>query len=232
MDTSGSSTLSIALDLVVLAVGLQIAARLRPVNRRFPVVALFATIVIGVPSLLQYAFPAIGDALSRRPALELSGQWWRVVTALLAQDGGLAGAVFNLIVVAVVVTLGERAWGRWRAIILFLGPSILLNLLAVAWNASGGGSSFASDGLLLSMCALGVLTLRRPLVIACAAIALVSGIVLVAANDAHGVAMLLGAALGLLFGYSRRSARPVAESENVHVDDPDPGRDPGDDRGR
>ena len=86
---------------------------------------------------------------------------------------------------------------------LFLGPSIALNLLAVAWNAPGGGSSFASDALLLSMCSLGVLTLRRPLVLVCAGVAGAAGIVLVIANDAHGVAMLLGAALGVAFGFRR-----------------------------
>ena len=210
MDTTGESTLSIILDLVVLVAGLQVAARLRPVNRRFPIVALVATIVIGIPSLLQFAFPSIGIALSRQPSLEAHGQWWRVLTAIAAQDGGLIGAIFNLLVVAAVVTLGERAWGRWRTVVLFLGPSIVLNLLAVAWNAPGGGSSFASDGLLLSMCALGVLTLRRPLIIVCAGIAIAAGVVLVVANDAHGVAMVLGAGLGLGFGYGRRS-RPVTQ---------------------
>jgi membrane associated rhomboid family serine protease len=199
MDTSGESTLSIILDLVVLLVGLQVAARLPPANRRFPIVALVATIVIGVPSMLQFAFPSIGDALSRRPSLELRGEWWRVVTAILAQDGGLVGAIFNLVVVAVVVTMGERAWGRWRVVVLFLAPSIVLNLLALAWNAPGGGSSFASDGLLLSLCALGALTVRRPLILVCSAIALAAGIVLIIANDAHGVAMVLGALLGTIF---------------------------------
>lgn len=218
MDTSGQSTLSIVLDLVVLVAGLQVAIRLPARNRTFPIVALVATVVIGIPSLLQFAFPAIGDALSRKPALELSGQWWRVGTALLAQDGGLIGAIFNLLVVAVVVFFAERAWGRWRAVVLFLVPSLVLNLLAVVWNAPGGGSSFASDGALLSMCALGVLTLRRPLVYVCAAIAVAAGLVLIAANDAHGVAMVLGFVLGLAFGYSLRANSGVAESGDGRSD--------------
>ncbi|MEJ1229760.1 MAG: rhomboid family intramembrane serine protease [Galbitalea sp.] len=212
MDTTGESTLSIVLSLVVLASGLQVAFRLRPLDRKFPIVALVLTVLIGIPSLLQFVFPQITDALSRRPALELDGQWWRVLTAVAAQDGGLAGAIFNLVVVAVVTTLGERAWGRWRMLVLFLAPSIILNLLAVAWNAPGGGSSFASDGLLLSMCALGVLQTRvlqtrRLLFVICTAIPVAAGIVLVVANDAHGVAMLVGAVLGLLFGLSRVNSR-------------------------
>jgi membrane associated rhomboid family serine protease len=220
VDTTGESTLSIILDLVALIAGLQVAARLRPVNRRFPIVAVLLTLVIGIPSLLQFAVPSIGAALSREPSLELQGQWWRVLTAVMAQDGGFVGAIFNLVVVAVVVTLGERAWGRWRTVVLFLGPSVVLNLLAVGWSAPGGGSSFASDALLLSMCALGVLTLRHPLILVCAGIAAAAGIVLVGANDAHGVAMLLGAVLGIGFGYGRRfsPAREVVSSDSARAE--------------
>lgn len=214
MDTSGASTLSIVLDLVVLAAGISVAVRLPVVNRRFPMVALVAVILVGVPSLLQFAYPAIGSALSREPSSELSGEWWRILTAVAAQDGGLGGAIFNLVVVAVVVTLGERAWGRWRTVVLFLGPSIVLNLLAVAWDAPGGGSSFASDGLLLSLCVLGVLTVRRPLILICSAIALSAGIVLIVANDAHGVAMVFGAVLGLAFGYPRRKGANVGKQQS------------------
>jgi membrane associated rhomboid family serine protease len=217
MDTSGESTLSIVLDLVVLAAGLQVAVRLPPTNRRFPIVALVAILAIGIPSLLQFAVPGIGAALSRRPSLELQGQWWRVLTAVAAQDGGLAGAIFNLLVVAAVVTLGERAWGRWRTVVLFLGPSIVLNLLAIAWNAAGGGSSFASDALLLSMCVLGVLTMPRPLLLICSGIAIAAGIALVIANDAHGVAMLLGAVLGLIFGYRRRTKPHSVKAPPIRV---------------
>lgn len=216
MDTSGESTLSIILFLVVLVFGLQVAFRMPVRNHDFPVVALALTVIIGVPSLLQFVFPAIGDALSRQPSLELQGQWWRVLTAVLAQDGGLVGAIFNLAVVAVVTVLGERVWGRWRMLLLFLLPSIILNLLAVAWNASGGGSSFASDGLLLSMCALGILTMRRVLILICGIVPLVAGIVLIASNDAHGVAIVLGVVLGVIFRLTdrrpRRSSWPRSRS--------------------
>lgn len=207
MDTSGESSLSIVLSLVVLVFGLQVAFRLRPVHRRFPVTAVVLTVLIGVPSLLQFAFPQITEALSRRPSLELDGQWWRVLTALTVQDGGVTGAIFNLVVVAVVTILGERAWAPGRILVLFLLPSIVLNLLAVTWNAPGGGSSFASDGLLLSMCALGVLSTRRRLFVICAVVAIASGVALIATNDAHGVAMLFGALLGTLFWLQRRTQR-------------------------
>jgi hypothetical protein len=213
VDTSGDGVANVILYIVVLALFVQVGLRLLRVStvpRRFPLVALVTTIVIGVPSLLQFAVPAIATSLERNPGLTLhDGQWWRVFTAVLAQDGGLVAAIFNLFVVAGVTLLGEWIWGRWRTIVLFLLPSIILNLLAIAvWNASGGGSSFASDGLLMSMCGLALVTLPDVLARVFAVVTILIGLALVIfLNDAHGVAILLGAALGILFALPRLRAR-------------------------
>lgn len=215
MNTSGDGVANVILYLVVLVLFVQVGIRLLRASslpRRFPIVALAATVVVGVPSLLQFAWPSIATSLARNPELTIShGQWWRVVTALLAQDGGLAGAVFNLLVVAGVTLLGEWIWGRWRTIVLFLLPSIILNLLAVwAWHASGGGSSFASDGLLMSMCGLALVTPADRIAIVCSTAAILIGVALIVfLDDAHGLAILVGAALGVLFALPRiRRGRP------------------------
>jgi hypothetical protein len=215
VDTSGDGVTNVILYIVVLGLFFQVAFRLLGAStapRRFPFVALTVTVLVGIPSLLQFAYPALGDALRRDPPLTLQdGQWWRVLTSVLAQDGGLLAAIFNLVVVAAVTVLGEWIWGRWRMLVLFVLPSIALNMLALAWNAPGGGSSFASDGLLMSICGLGLVVSRQVVVRICTIAALVIGVVLVALDDAHGVAMLLGAALGVglaLAGYRYRRARP------------------------
>ncbi len=211
MDTSGDSAASIALDLLLIALFGFVAVRMlrdaRP--RTVPVVALVATVVVGVPSLLQFAIPAIGRALRRDPAETLfHGQWWRPLTALLAQDGGIAAAVFNLILVAVITAASEWIVGRWRTVLFFLVPSILVNLLALSWGATGGGSSFAADGLMLAVilrCAIG----RADSAVRIAAVlAVASGVVLVLLDDAHGVAMLIGAVLGAVSAIRRQGARP------------------------
>jgi membrane associated rhomboid family serine protease len=213
VDTSGDGIANIFLYLIVLVLFSQVALRLLRANpgpRRLPLVALILTVAIGVPSLLQFALPAISDALGREPAMTLQhGQWWRVLTSVMAQDGGLVAAIFNLVVVAFVSTLAEWVWGRWRTVVLFVLPSIALNLLALAWNAPGGGSSFASDGLLMSLCGLGLVVSRSLIVRLCAVAAIAIGVTLVAINDAHGVAILVGAALGALFAIPRRRREPV-----------------------
>ena len=204
MDTSGEGAANVVLYLMVLAIFVNVAirlVRLSPLPRRFPWVALGAVVLIGVPSLLQFAVPGLGQALARNPELTLEhGQWWRVLTAVAAQDGGPAAAAFNLVVVALAVAVGEWTWGRWRTALLFLLPSIALNLLAIAWDRPGGGSSFAGDGLMFSVLALGALVGARLLRVLCAAAVVIAAASILWLNDAHGVAMLLGAVLGLLFG--------------------------------
>jgi len=213
MDTSGESALSIVLDIVVLALFAGVTAR--PLWRgalRRPWPAVVAVVVVGVPSLLQFAWPALGSALMREPDATLRhGEWWRVLTALFAQDGGIAAAVLNLLVVAIVMLAGNAVWGWWRAGLLFLGISVVLNLAALAWQP-GGGTSFASDGLLMATSArlaldgagtgpgaVGGRGLAGGSVLrVAAAVQLAAGVVLVAAGDAHGVALVLGFAVGAL----------------------------------
>ncbi|MHA7984339.1 hypothetical protein ACX9R5_00915 [Rathayibacter sp. CAU 1779] len=207
MDTSGESLVSIVGHLLVLAMFVNVGIRMLPSTRPVPWPALVFVVVIGVPSLLQPVIPAIPDALARDPhAILADGQWWRILTALVAQDGGEVAAIFNLLVVAVALTFGTWIWGPWIATALYVVPSIVLNLLAVAWDRPGGGSSFANDGLMFSVFALALLIgtrdAARPssrstmLVRVCAGISVVVAIVLVVSWDAHGVAMLLGLVLG------------------------------------
>lgn len=212
MDTSGDGTANIVLYLVVLAIFVQIVIRvmrewrLRPT---IPWLAILLAVVVGVPSLLQFVFPTVGEALRRNPPLTLhDGQWWRVVTSVAAQDGGLVAAIFNLVVIVAVVSAAEWLMGWWRALVLFAVPSIILNLLAIAWNAPGGGSSFASDGLLASVVALALVRSRSPIVRWLALAVVAIGIVLVAINDAHGLALLVGAAFGAAFALLGRWHQP------------------------
>jgi len=225
VDTSGGTALGIALQLLVLASFAGVTARpLWARAWRNPWPALGAVVVIGLPSLAQFAWPGLGAALMRDPeATCREGQWWRVLTALLAQDGGPAAAIFNLVVVALVLLAGTAAWGWWRALLLFVGCSVVLNLAALGWGP-GGGTSFASDGLLMAVSAR--LALRGGRSLRWAAVAQVAaGVVLIAAGDAHGVALVLGFALGaalaavndgrgreLVSTREARSSSPAADS--------------------
>ena len=57
--------------------------------------------VTAANSVLGLVVPAVLDALERTPD-GLHGQWWRLVTALFVQDGGVLGTVSNLAFLALL----------------------------------------------------------------------------------------------------------------------------------
>ena len=141
MDTSGDSTASIVVALVVLGAFLASAPRMvRGSERppRIPWLTVVLVVVIGIPSIAQYlGASTVGDALRREPELTLQhGEWWRVLTSLLAQDGGLVAAIYSLAVVAVAITFSSWIQGTWLTLAIFLFCSIVLNLLAIGWGAA------------------------------------------------------------------------------------------------
>jgi hypothetical protein len=71
--------------------------------------AVFA--VTAALSTAQVVWPAVLDALARTPAAR-DGEPWRLVTALIVQDGGLAGTLSNLAFLLVLGALAERVLRR------------------------------------------------------------------------------------------------------------------------
>jgi membrane associated rhomboid family serine protease len=203
MDTSGNGLANSALYAVMLWSAVLAALRmrsLRPLRAPFPAAALTLWLLVAVPSLLQFAFPSIYRALHRAPDLITQhGQWWRLLTAVLVQDGGVGGTAFNLAALAVVAIVAERLWGPCPAPAIFAACALAMNVLGVWWNAEGGGNSGATFGLAMSMAGLALLrgggSVRVLALPACGA-----AIALVAIGDGHGVVALFGAALGVAVG--------------------------------
>lgn len=210
MDTSGNGLANSLLYAALLWLAVLIGGRMRP-HRTFtpgrPYGALALWAVVAVPSLLQLTLvPSLYDTLHRDPGLIVHhGQWWRVITAAVVQDGGLHGTLFNLASLAVVGYVGERVWGARAVWGLFAACALLMNLLGVWWNAEGGGNSGATFGLAMTLAGAALLrgdagpvlpvlrvsALRVPAVLACGA-----AVALVALGDGHGVVALFGAACG------------------------------------
>jgi len=97
-------------------------------------------------SVLGLAVPAVLDALERTPD-GLHGQWWRTVTALFVQDGGVLGTVSNLAFLALLGVLAERLAGpRWW-LVAYFGAGLAGELAGYAWQPTGAGNSVAVCGL-------------------------------------------------------------------------------------
>lgn len=141
----------------VLAVKLRRSAGM--IRRRLgfvPVLTATVFVVTAVPSVLGLVVPAVEVALRRDgPAID-HGEVWRLVTALVVQDGGIAGTVFNLAGLAVVGVLAERLLSRRDWLIAYLTAALVGELVGWGgWQPVGAGNSIAVCGL-AGMLALGL----------------------------------------------------------------------------
>ena len=85
-------------------------------RRRLPVAAIVITTALIAGCLLEVAWPGALSALRTGPA----SAWWQVFTAPFVQDGGVAGALFNIVSAAIIVALAEWQWGRLIAAVIWL----------------------------------------------------------------------------------------------------------------
>jgi len=114
--------------------------------QRFPVVTAVVLAVTAVSSVLGLVFPGVLAALQRTPA-GLHGQWWRLGTALLVQDGGVVGTVSNLVFLLLLGAMAEQVAGPGRWLACYLGAGLAGELAGYAWQPTGAGNSVAVCGL-------------------------------------------------------------------------------------
>jgi rhomboid protease GluP len=168
-----------------------------PAARRWPVATVAALLVVGVPSAVQLTVaPSVLDRLERDRDAILAGEVWRLLTALVVQDGGTGGAVANLVALAVVGVVAEQVWSRRAWVAVALGGAFLAELWGLVVQPVGGGNSVAVFALAASLAM--VASMRGDLVArVLAGAALAAGAVLLVTGDLHGGAVLAGALLGL-----------------------------------
>ncbi len=87
--------------------------------------------------------------MRRDPAALAAGQWWRVVSPLVALDGNIwlhfVYDTLGLLLVGIVV---ERLLGPGRWLILFFAGALAGTVAGYAWNPYGAGTSIALCGLI------------------------------------------------------------------------------------
>lgn len=127
-----------------------------------------------------------------------SGEWWRLITPLFVQDGGLVGGVSNLVGLLVVGAIAEHLWGRWRMLAIFFGGAVVGELVGFAWQPVGAGNSIGNFALAASVALLCVAARERRMTQAFAYISLAADVVLVAMRDIHGAAAVAGFMMALV----------------------------------
>lgn len=208
MTASGDGILNAVLYAALLALCLPLGlaasrGRDRPrttfLTRREAIGALAIWLVVAIPSLAQAMDPALLPALWRDPQRVLGqGEAWRALTSGVVQDGGTAGTLFNLAILAVVAPVGVRAWGIGRAVLILVVAQLVFGVAAtVLVPQPGAGNSAATFALATSLAGRALVAVPDPGVRARAAGVAVISVACLVLGDAHGIAMLTGLALGV-----------------------------------
>lgn len=178
-----------------------------------PVTTIALALVTTAVSVVGNLDPYVLDALGRNRELLLAGQWWRLVTPLLVQDGGWAGTAFNLVALLVVGTFAEAINGGRALVAVYLVAGIVSEVVAYTLLQHQGfaGNSVAILGLAAS-CLVAFACLRRTLTQVFGIVGLIAGAALLVIGNLHGVGFAVGALAGaLLAAFPNLRSRPTAD---------------------
>ena len=167
---------------------------------KFPRTTFLLLLAISIPSALQFSFPTILSTFQRDYERFLHGDWWRLISPLFVQDGGVTGMIFNLFSLALVGSIAERIWNGRSMLITFFTGGIIAELVGFAWQPIGAGNSVGNFSLAASIAVVSLMhNLPKPMKIL-AILALGADFVLLGLRDIHGAAAMIGAILALFLG--------------------------------
>lgn len=109
---------------------------------RFPWLTLSVFGITLITSLVGLISAPVLFEMQRTPDA-IGSEWWRNGTALLFQDGGIAGTFFNLAFLIVIGTLAEQVINRGAWLILYCVGGLLAEVVAHFWQPVGAGNSVA-----------------------------------------------------------------------------------------
>jgi rhomboid protease GluP len=209
-----------ALYAVVLTTAFA-ASRVRPLSTprqtRWPWATTIAMIIVGIPTVAQFTVaPWLLEDLERNWTLVAQGQVWRLLTSLVVQDGGAAGAIFNLVALAMIGFAAEQVWGAIRWAIIALTGALGRELWGKIVQPIGAGNSVAVFSLAASIAVVAVLRaagLQRLLGI----ISLAGAAVLLIIGDIHGGAATIGGVLGAALAPAKGSPQGSSDSRPTRL---------------
>ena len=146
----------------------------------------------------QAIAPDVLESLRRAPGALAHGEYWRLITPALVHSGGWPHYAVNVAALLVVGIALERRIGAARLIAIYVGGSVVGEIVGLAWKPHGAGASVGIAGLAGALVAVTSARSRRPVRLVAAGGVVVVVVVSVIARDVHGLPMLTGAVLGAL----------------------------------
>jgi membrane associated rhomboid family serine protease len=183
-----------------------------PPYRRWPVLTLTVAALVLLTFVAQSLAPNLLSVLSRDPKMLSSGEIWRAVTALFAQDGGTSGLLFDLFWLLVLGTAAERRFTRTGWLVVFF--------LSLYWEPHGAGSSIACFALAGALCADWREGRWRWWRAGFGLAGSAAAAILLLENDIRGIGFLVGLVIGWVFAaraalVEGRAIEMPAERPNV-----------------
>ncbi|WP_441250624.1 hypothetical protein [Kitasatospora sp. McL0602] len=122
MDALLFNVTTAALMILMLNGGLALIGKETISQRRLPWAAFALTAVAIGGVVLQLCWSGAMAALDSDPS---KTGWWRVITSVFMQNGGLGGGAWNLATLAVIAALAEWFWGAPLMLGLFAAGILL-----------------------------------------------------------------------------------------------------------
>jgi membrane associated rhomboid family serine protease len=201
--TTGLLAVLYAVVLATAFAAFRVRPLSKPTGRSWPWATTIAMIIVGLPTLAQFTVaPALLQDLERNWTLIGQGQVWRLLTSFAVQDGGLIGAVFNLVALALIGVAAEQVWGAKWWVVIALAGALGAELWGKIVQPVGAGNSVAVFSLAASIAVAAVLRGAGPQRLL-GLISLVGAAILLIIGDIHGAAATIGAVLGAVLARRR-----------------------------
>ncbi|MFG2140163.1 hypothetical protein [Streptomyces sp. NPDC048650] len=123
-----------ALMVLMFKGGLALVGQETVGQRRIPWAAAGLTAVALAGVLAQLCWSGAMDAFDSDPS---KSGWWRVVTSVFLQNGGVFGAVWNIATLAVMAALAEWFWGGPLMVALFAAGILLPQRIDALFGETG-----------------------------------------------------------------------------------------------
>ncbi|WP_187363826.1 hypothetical protein [Streptomyces piniterrae] len=127
-----------ALMVMMINSGLGAVGRDSLRGRPVPWVAVGLTVVAVAGVILQLCWAGAMAALDNDPTRT---GWWRVFTSVFMQNGGVAGAAWNIATLAFVAALAQWLWGGPLTALLFVAGILLPEQIDALFGLGGGPST-------------------------------------------------------------------------------------------
>jgi membrane associated rhomboid family serine protease len=171
-------------------------------HRRFPRLTVSLCVALSLCLAAQIADPPLLEVMERNAGAIRAGEWYRLLTALFFQDGGLIGGIWNIATLGVLGSLAEQLLEQRQWAVVYAMSALAAELIALTWQPTGAGNSIGVFGL---AGAVTVAACRRSSNTSVPLFPLLSGAaaaVLVFAHDIHGAAFGIGALAGLVVAFA------------------------------